>query len=474
MKWVHRLAPIVACALFLSACGTLRGGSKSGLFGTRSEGGLLNTGSGRSPATTPADDATNLAEVDIRGVKLKNTEFDIPVVYNEEVADWVDYFTGPGRKHFAVYLERKARMEPVILPKLKDVGLPQDLIYLAMIESGFSTQAQSHAGAVGPWQFIRSTGRLYGMKADWWVDERRDPMKSTEAAVNYLSRLHAEFGDWALACAAYNSGEMKIRRAISRLGTRDFWRIARDRRALRRETKDYVPKMMAAAIVSKNAEQFGFRTYTADDALVQYEEVRIPRAENLRTIARVAGIGRDDLASLNPELLRCCTPPQRGTYTIKVPKGESAKLITAAIDAGEIGRFAGFRRHVVKRGDSLSRIASQNGVPVDAILAMNEIRVKSLKPGSELVIPERSSRGGFSSPRETRVLASVSSPRPAKSGEMAVTHVVRKGETLYGISRRYAVRIEEIRRWNTMRSSKNLRPGSRIKLYVRNENSPRI
>lgn len=425
---------------------------------------MLNTSAGRGPATVGA--STTL-DGDIMGVRIQNKSFDIPVVYNEEVKQWVDYFTGVGRRHFQVYLERKSRMDPIILPKLKEAGLPQDLIYLAMIESGFSTQAHSHAGAVGPWQFIKSTGRLFGMKADWWQDERKDPHKSTDAAIQYLSRLYAEFGDWYLACAAYNSGEGKIRRAISRLDTRDFWEIASNRRALMRETKDYVPKMIAAAIVGKNAEQFGFQIYPEDRTLLEFETVMIPKAENLRTIARVANVSRDRLSELNPELNRCCTPPQRGAYTIRVPKGEAAQLVVAAVESGEIGRYTDFRRHVVRRGDSLSSIAARNGVPIDAILSMNEIRsVKGLKPGTELVIPERGGRS--TAPVSSgRTLASTSAKAP--KGQKAVTHVVQKGETLYGISRRYAVRIDEIRRWNTINRSKNLRPGSRIKLYVRNE-----
>jgi membrane-bound lytic murein transglycosylase D len=479
--WKNFIGPL-GILLALTSCGFSKGGVKSdgGLFNTKSEGGLLNVAGGASRSPSGAYTSESL-DGDIMGVRLQNKNFDLPVVYNKEVAQWVDYFTGVGRRHFNVYLERKAKFEPVILPRLREAGLPEDLIYLAMIESGFSTAAHSHAGAVGPWQFIRSTGRLFGLQADWWYDERRDPIKSTEAAIQYLSRLHAEFGDWYLATAAYNSGEGKIRRAISRLGTRDFWEIASNRRALMRETKDYVPKMLAAAIIGKNAEAFGFKTHAPDNSLLEFEEVRIPRAENLRTIAKVANISHDRLAELNPELQRCCTPPQRGSYTIRMPKGEAAALLVAAVDAGEIGRYAGFRRHVVRRGDNLSSIAKRNGVPVEAILSMNEIRsVRSLKLGTELVIPER---GGRAAPARVvassdrgprRSVASVSSARRAPAGQQAVTHVVRKGDTLYGISRRYAVRVEQIRRWNDIQRSKNLRPGSRIKLYVRNENSDRI
>jgi membrane-bound lytic murein transglycosylase D len=476
--WKNFFGPL-GITLLLTSCGFSHGGlhSEGGLFNASGEGGLLNASGSRSPSSSGSYSSQTL-DGDIMGVRLQNKNFDLPVVYNKEVAQWVNYFTSVGRRHFNIYLERKAKMAPVILPRLRAAGLPEDLIYLAMIESGFSTAAHSHAGAVGPWQFIRSTGRLFGLQSDWWKDERRDPIKSTEAAIEYLGRLHNEFGDWYLACAAYNSGEGKIRRAISRLGTRDFWEIASNRRALMRETKDYVPKMLAAAIIGKNAEQFGFELHQPDPSLTEFEEVKIPRAENLRTIAKVANISRERLAELNPELQRCCTPPQRGAYTLRIPK-EAAQTVVAAIDAGELGRYAGFRRHVVRRGDNISTIAHKNGVPVEAILSMNEIHsVRALKLGTELVIPERA---GYSS--SSRTIASVSRPshhrrsRPAyraPAGQQAVTHVVQKGETLYGISRRYAVRVEQIRRWNDIHRAKNLRPGRRIKLYVRNENSDRI
>ena len=458
-------------ALTLTSCAGHRGGIKTegGLFNAKAEGGLFNPGSGGGRSLSSREDSSSL-DGEVLGVRLTNKDFDIPVVYNDEVQQWMEYFTGVGRRHFNVYMERKAKFEPVIVPKLKAAGLPQDLIYLAMIESGFSTAAHSHAGAVGPWQFIQSTGRLFGLQSDWWIDDRRDPHKSTDAAVNYLSRLYAEFGDWKLACAAYNSGELKIRKAIAKLGTRDFFEIARDRKALRRETKDYVPKMMAAAIIGKNPEAFGFRRHELSYELADFTEVRIPRAENLRTVARIAGVSKDKLMEINPSLVRCCTPPQRGAYTLRLPKGDAANAVIAAVDAGEIGRYADFRRHVVRRGDSLSKIARGSGVPAEAILAMNDLRsVRNLKPGTELVIPERGGLGAISASRGSRAIASAA---PARG--RAVMHTVQKGETLAAISRRYAVRVDEIRRWNALSRAKNLRPGRRIKLYVRNENSEAI
>lgn len=468
--WKNKVIAGSLSLLTLASCGAHRQGirAEGGLLDTEGKGGLLNVGASSSRDTASSGGSNSSLPDEILGVRIENKNFDMPIEYNNEVHEWMEYFTGAGRRHFSVYLERKAKFEPVIKPRLAEAGLPVDLIYLAMIESGFSTSAHSHAGAVGPWQFIKSTGRLFGLKQDWWRDERRDPIKSTEAAIRYLSNLHGEFGDWRLACAAYNSGEGKIRRAISKLGTRDFWEIARDRRALMRETKDYVPKMMAAAIIGKNAEQFGFRSYQPDPVLTEFEEVYVPKAENLRTISRVANISRDQISELNPELMRCCTPPQRGAFKIRVPKGESARLVVAAVESGELGRYADFKRHVVKRGDSLSTIASRHGVPVDAILSMNEIRsARALKPGTELVVPEKMKN-------TTRSVATVARSVKPPRGTRHVTHVVRNGDTLYGISKLYAVRIDEIRRWNAIRRAKNLRPGSRIKLYVKNENTGRL
>ncbi|MCM2322068.1 MAG: transglycosylase SLT domain-containing protein [Oligoflexia bacterium] len=196
-------------------------------------------------------------ELVVQGVKLKNTQFDYPITVNSRVEYWVDYFTGRGRPHFEKYLERSEYFIPYIEPILKQNGMPLDLVYLAMIESGFNNHARSHARAVGPWQFISATGKRYGLMVNWWVDERRDIRKSTLAAVEYLNDLYRMFGAWELAAAAYNAGENKVARGIQRFGTKDFWVLSRQR-FFRPETRDYVPKIIAAALISKNREQFGF------------------------------------------------------------------------------------------------------------------------------------------------------------------------------------------------------------------------
>lgn len=202
----------------------------------------------------PTNETTSL---EVWGDRLKVSKFDIPVTVNPAVEYWISYFLGKGRKWFVKYVERGQYFIPEITKILRAHQFPQDLVFLAMVESGFNNSAKSRARAVGPWQFIRSTGLLYGLTIDYWIDERRDTTKSTLAAIRYLKKLYQDFGSWELAAAAYNAGENKVQRAITKYRTKDFWELARHR-FFKRETRDYVPKVMAAAIISKNLEQFGF------------------------------------------------------------------------------------------------------------------------------------------------------------------------------------------------------------------------
>jgi hypothetical protein len=204
-------------------------------------------------------------KLDYRGNPIPVTRFDLPVEMNKTVEKWIDYFTGKGRGHFEKYLERSEYFIPFLKPILRNAKAPEDLVYLAMIESGFNNNARSNARAVGAWQFIPATGRRYGLDVNWWVDERRDVEKSTIAAIQYLKELNVMFGSWHLAAAAYNAGEAKIQRAIGKYKTRDFWELSdKKRKYLKPETKNYVPKLFAAAIICKNRKFFGFaENYTA-------------------------------------------------------------------------------------------------------------------------------------------------------------------------------------------------------------------
>ncbi|MEH0860483.1 lytic transglycosylase domain-containing protein [Halobacteriovorax sp. DPLXC-1] len=253
-------------------------------------------------------------------LNLENNYFDIPVVYNAAVKKWIKYFTGRGRGFFQRYSGRAGRYAPILSKVLKDNGLPQDLIFLAMAESGFQTKAKSWAKAVGPWQFMPYTGRRYGLEVNWYVDERRDPIKSSIAASKYLKKLYKQFGSWELAAASYNAGEGKMGRAIRRYRTKNFWKIRRGR-YLKPETKNYVPKIMALAIIGKNLKSFGFEEIDWHEPL-DFQEIQVPGGADLFKIAKDLNVEFDDLHYLNPEIQRWFTPPTHETYTLRVPVGK--------------------------------------------------------------------------------------------------------------------------------------------------------
>jgi membrane-bound lytic murein transglycosylase D len=313
---------------------------------------------------------------------------DIPLVTNDKVLAWVDYFSGPGRDRFSRYMKRSGRYTPMMRQILKSYGLPQDLIYLAMIESGFATKAKSHASAVGVWQFIRATGNRYGLDQDSWIDERQDAEKATHAAAQYLRDLYNEFGDWYLAMAAYNSGEGTVRRGIARTGTKDFWEMSHPRTGVfRAETRDYVPKFIAAAIVAKHPEQFGLANVLVD-APISYETVTVDTHVDIDVIAKCAGVDVETIDILNSELKIGTAPPQ---YKVKVPPGTTKKfqVALARIPAGDrVSTMAMSERYTVAKRDTLHKIAKRFGVTPSKLLAANGLRnARSVKSGMTLTIP---------------------------------------------------------------------------------------
>ncbi len=252
-------------------------------------------------------------------LKLDNYYFDLPVVYNAKVKYWIDYFLNRGRGFFERYSARAGRYAPILGKILEEHGLPRDLIFLAMAESGFQNRAKSWARAVGPWQFMPYTGRRYGLHIDWYVDERYDPIKASVAASKYLLKLYDDFGAWELAAAAYNAGEGKVSRAIRRYGTENFWRLTRGR-YLKRETKNYVPKIMALAIIGKNLKSFGFDEINFHEPL-DFEEIEVPSATDLYKLAEALEVDFTELQRLNPEILRWFTPPNQENYRLRIPVG---------------------------------------------------------------------------------------------------------------------------------------------------------
>jgi len=247
--------------------------------------------------------------------------FDLPVTYNYQVSFWVNHFQTRGQKWFREWLERASRYLPFIQDELKKANLPSDLAYMVMIESGFSSHARSSAEAVGPWQFIETTGNRYGLEKNWWLDERKDLRKATLAAISYITDLHMEFKSWYLVAAAYNMGEGGLKRIMKRHNTRDYWTLVQ-RRAIPKETQDYVPKILAAMLISKAPSLYGFRALERHEPL-QYDLIPAPGGTDLDKLADQIGVTRKSLRDLNAELLLGYIPKAVSSHNIRVPKGAS-------------------------------------------------------------------------------------------------------------------------------------------------------
>lgn len=397
------------------------------------------------------------------------SKYDIPVDYNESVAKYLAMFAGPGRKWFGTWLARASQYVPLFREILRQYAVPEDLVYLAMIESGFSPLAYSWAKASGPWQFIQETGNRYGLRTDFWVDERRDPIKATHAAARFLRRLRDEFGDWYLAWAAYNAGPGRVSRAIKQEGTRDFWELQKTR-AFRKETQDYVPKLIAAALIAKQPDRFGFPEIERRDVL-SFDEVAIPDATDLTVIARCAGVGVDEVKTLNPELKRWATPPVdpgAEPYRLRLPPGTGDRFAEAFARVEPSERFT-FSGHVVAKGDTLGAIALRYGTSVEAISRANgNLSPRKLRLGQELVIPlpPGAKKGASAAEPPGRKVASAG-PAPRVSGAKAADaayHHLLPGETLGHLALRYGSSVEELRRWNRIRDVRKLRAGQRLRV----------
>jgi len=380
--------------------------------------------------------------------------YEIPLETNDAVDMWIDRFSRDIRDRFATYLSRLGRYEDMIRPKLREAGLPQDLIYLAMIESGMNPNAYSHAHAVGMWQFIASTGRNYGLDVNYWVDERRDPEKATDAAIAFLSDLYQEFGSWYLAAAAYNGGPNRVRWGIRRVGSDDFWDLS-DARVLRRETRNYVPKIIAAAIIAKNPARYDFEDVEPMDPL-RYDTVTVPEATSMDVIAEAAGTTENTIESLNPQFRRHVTPPE-DTARVLIPAGQATQFAANYAEIPEDERVT-WLTHRVTRGQTLSGIASRYGTSVRAIRASNDgVTPRRLQIGQRLVIP-RATRAPASV--ATAQLASVRErARRGPDGSREIT--VRAGDTLWTIARAYDVSTDQLMAWNDMENSV-IRPGDEL------------
>jgi membrane-bound lytic murein transglycosylase D len=312
-------------------------------------------------------------------------DFDIPIVINDKVEQCIQYFQTTIRDKFVIWLVRSKKYIPFIKNLLKENGLPEDLVYMALIESGLNPYAYSRAKAVGLWQFITLTGRRYGLRVNWWVDERRDPEKSTIAAAKYLRDLYEMFECWYLAAAGYNAGEYKIIKAIKRYRTEDFWMLTRHR-YLKRETKNYVPLMIAAALVVKDPEKYGFTNIEYEEPL-RYEKVKVPELTALSVVAKACETSLDEIKDLNPELQRGVTPPHEVEYEVNIPFGKK-DLFQKNFEALQPLEKFEFKTHLVKKGDTLKGIAKSYRVDLEPLLEINQLNKTSrIFEGTTLFIP---------------------------------------------------------------------------------------
>ncbi len=392
---------------------------------------------------------------------LSNYYFDIPVVYNAATKKWINYFTGRGRKHFQRYAERAGRYAPVLSKILNDQGLPRDLIYLSMAESGFQNHARSWAKAVGPWQFMPFTGKKFGLEVGFYVDERRDPLKATVAAAEYLRYLNDLLGSWELACAGYNAGEGKMSRAIRRYKTRNFWEI-RKGRYLKSETKNYVPKIMALAIIGKNLSKFGFNDVQFEKAL-DFEEITVPANTDLYKVADVLEESFETVKKYNPELIRWQTPPKGEEYVLRVPVGKKDIWEQKKADVNVLA--TNYKQYQLRGYASLYNVGRKFKVPLKILSELNGISGrKKLYPKTTVLLPFREDHNH----RKVRMYADLyEKPRKSvlrrrayqkwirrgvrsgkKISKPSQFYTVQRGDTLWNIAKKTGVNINTIIRSN--------------------------
>ncbi|MCX8033793.1 MAG: transglycosylase SLT domain-containing protein [Thermodesulfovibrio sp.] len=299
----------------------------------------------------------------------------------------INLFTDRIKEKFSIWLSRSTKYIEIMKDILIEKGLPEDLVYLPLIESGFNVNARSPAKAVGPWQFIESTAKRYGLVINWWVDERKDPIKSTEAAARYLSDLYRMFGDWSLALAAYNAGEGRVYRAVNRYGENDYWNLL-NTRYLPRETKDYVPKFIAAITIAKQPEFFGFDNLKEHQP-INYDEVIIPSPTDIDIIANCAETNVDVIKELNPELKRWATPLNIKEYKIRIPYEKKEKFFENFEKIPVEKRFS-YDTYIIKKGDTVNKIAKNTKLSKTVLYEMNGTEIfKNPKPGTVIKIPPK-------------------------------------------------------------------------------------
>jgi len=376
---------------------------------------------------TPAPDANIKAKAQ---AEIKNTRSDLPLMMTDQVAGYITYFSGRGRDTFERAFARSGRYHDMIVSTLKQEGVPQDLIYLAQAESGFHPLAVSRVGARGIWQFMGSRARGYGLSHNMWVDDRQDPEKSTRAAAHHLKDLYNEFGDWYLAMAAYNSGPGTVQAAVKRTGYADFWELYR-RNVLPKETRNYVPIILAVTIMTKNPSQYGLDS-VAMDRPADYDAVSINYPVDLRLVAECVGSTSNELQDLNPSLLRLTTP-RTGKFELHLPAGTRDQYETAIASIPPDMRLW-WRYHTVHPGDTLASLARNYHTTAKSIVAANHLEDTELVADAKLVIPVAPGKHPMSD--------------TATYARRITRYHVHSGDTVESVADNFGISAQMLRRWN--------------------------
>jgi membrane-bound lytic murein transglycosylase D len=405
---------------------------------------------------------------------LQNTLHDIPIPLNPRVLYYVELFQGRLQNFLSDGLTRGGRYLPMILSAFRSEGLPLDLAYVPLIESAFKPNALSRAKAKGVWQFMSATAREQGLRYDWYIDERSDPEKATYAAARYLKMLYSMFGDWHLALASYNGGPGRVQRAMNASGLRDFWSLSGTSKYLPRETREYVPMILAAIIVAKNPAQYGFDL--TPDPPVEYEKVPVGRALDLRRIAEWTGTSLAQIQTLNPELRRWTTPVRYPDYEVKVPVGTGA-LLQARLRTAAPVEMNTLKWYTVKSGDTLTTVARRLQVNRSELAQANSLSVQSrLQIGQELVIPRAPAAVMAQTRRPAPASQVISTSRSAggvargmpagnQSEQARLIYQVKRGDTLSSIARLFDTTVDAIKQWNKLSGSRIL-AGDRLTVFV--------
>lgn len=438
-------------------------------------------------------------------------DFFLDAQETQAMENYFKMYTHTHRETFEKWLKRSETFLPFIQSVFRERGIPEDLSYLPFAESGFNAWAYSRAGAAGLWQFMPATGRHYGLRVDWWMDQRRDPYLSTHTAADYLEKLYGDFNDWYLALAAYNAGEGRVARALKRSGHDNYFDLIKGP-YLARETRNYVPKFLAILKIVNNLEELGFEPINLDNA-PHLKDLKLKAGTDLLALSRTCSLDWEEFNRLNPAFRRQVAPSD-SEVVVRIP-AKSYEMAVSFLESPDSRPYAGFQRYRVSRGDSWWRIAGRFGVPMSVLKAVNNTSSDLLKPGQHVIVPASGTSGravasattkeyaqkratyivrkgdtlshiskefrvnlntlmasnGISNPRSLKAGQKLYIPGPTKSAQdgsgRQVNYRVRKGDTLWDIARRFGVHATDLQRWNGISGSQVIRPGDNLKVLVR-------